>query len=144
MAELPDSVVLLIVVLGFGLLTLPAWACAVLARRRHRWTLGWFVAGLVFHFVAVLVVALLPDTEQHCPRCKERFDVGASHCAQYGHALPSANALAHGWRHRALRPGVSELPATLLARRLPTGCGRDPLLVVQGGAAARAAHGITE
>jgi hypothetical protein len=94
-AELPDGLlVTLAVVLVFSFFTAPAGACAVLARRRHRFALGWFVAGLVFHFIAVLVVALLPDTEQHCPRCKERFEVGDWRCAQCGDALPTANALA--------------------------------------------------
>jgi predicted amidophosphoribosyltransferase len=83
----------LVALLSFGFLSLWGWVTLLLARRRHRSPM-WFVAGLMGGFFAAALVAMLPDLEQHCPRCKSRFKVGAAHCEQCGTKLPTPNELA--------------------------------------------------
>ncbi|MCH4886739.1 hypothetical protein EZV73_04125 [Acidaminobacter sp. JC074] len=41
-----------------------ASACSTVARNKHRSSGGWFIAGLIFGFWALLVIALLGDPSE--------------------------------------------------------------------------------
>ncbi len=82
----------LMALLSIGMPFFWGWACMSLASSRGR-TPAWFMAGFVGGPIATAVIALLPVLEQHCPRCKSSFDVGAAQCRRCGVKLPTPNEL---------------------------------------------------
>lgn len=71
-----------------------AIACAVVASNKGRSGFGWFLLGMLFSFIALIIVLVLPskssettpspDTHVRCPDCKELVLKEARVCKHCG------------------------------------------------------------
>lgn len=57
-----------------------AVACALISRAKGRSVGGWFVLGLLFALIALMIVLLLPSTKPRCPHRAERIQPEAKIC----------------------------------------------------------------
>jgi len=77
------------VLVGLTIVLFSAFIARSIAKSKHRSGAGWFIAGLLFGPLALLV-ALLPSAEQTqaCPFCHEPVKLQASVCPHCRRDLP--------------------------------------------------------
>jgi hypothetical protein len=58
-----SETIFIIAAFVFILSVCPSIVCAILAHKKHYSTVLWFILGLIFSLIAILVIALLPKKE---------------------------------------------------------------------------------
>src|SRR5205809_747392 len=81
-------ILFLIYAVFFGLV------CDSLARARGRSPEGWFTLGMLFGFLAALVLLILPERGPTCPGCKETVKIGALVCRHCAFTFPEPARMA--------------------------------------------------
>ena len=77
-------------IIFLGVLLFPPIACAIIARNKGRSGILWFILGLVFNFIGLIVIACLGKVEKlgrdlkKCPYCAELVQKDALVCKHCG------------------------------------------------------------
>lgn len=94
-----------------------AIACAIVATNKGRSGFGWFLLGLLFSLIALIIVLVLPslradpdapsdETHVKCPHCAEyikREAIKCKHCGEAVEPSPAPKAIEHPHNASAIK-----------------------------------------